>query len=294
MDIRQLEYFVAVADRQSVTRGAAALYVSQPTVSQQIRLLEAELGQPLFERRVSGVLLTDAGRTLLRYALRILQNRQEAIAEIRGDREREGTIEIGVLPTMSWDILPKLMGAYRLVEPGHQIAVTEASTQTLLRAVSTGDAEMALLDLPIADPTLHVEKLWTEELIVIAPPGSAEFSARPGPLTQLRDALFITAEPGYGLRDVLFRLTQTAGFNPRVAFELTSLGAIIGFVHHGFGLSLVPERTVRLEIQAGEIQPVALQEPVSRDIGLVWRNNRPLAPAARAFAAFCREELVAP
>lgn len=290
MDIKQLEYFVAVADRQSITRGAAALYVSQPTVSQQIRLLEAELGQPLFERRPGGVTLTDAGRTLLRYALRILQNRQEALAQIRGEREREGSVRIGVLPTMNWDILPDLIGGYRTVAPGHQITVTEASTQTLLQAVSRGDVEMALLDLPISDPTLHVEKLWAEDLIVIAPPG-VEFSVQPVPLTQLRDALFITAESGYGLRDALFRLTQTAGFNPRVALELTSLGAIIGFVHHGFGLSLVPERTVRLEIQAGAVQSVALTEPVSRDIGLVWRNNRPLAPVARDFLAFCRERL---
>lgn len=287
MELRQLEYFVAVADRRSITKGAAALYVSQPTVSQQIQLLEREFGKALFERHAGGVTLTDSGSVLLRYALRILQNVEEATEEIAGNQGRHATVRVGVLPTLTRSILPTLIRDYGREQPGRLVHVTEASTQTLVRDVIAGDLQMALLDLPLGDPLLHVEKLWTEELILIAPVGFPI----PGGLLQLESLKshpFITMEPGYGLRDALFRLTQRAGFNPEIALELTSLGAIIGFVRQGFGISLVARRTVQLEIQAGEIQPLPLSSGVYRDIGAIWRNSRPLSAPARDFIDFVR------
>src|SRR5579875_370825 len=248
MDIKQLEYFVAVADHQSITKGAAAMLVSQPTVSQQIQLLERELGQSLFERHANGVTLTDAGNTLLRYSLRILQNMQEAIQQIRGAEGIHGTVRVCVLPTLTRFILPTVIKNYNMVEPTHRVMVTESDTQTLLRLVTTGDIDIALLDLPLSDPLLYVEKLWTEKLIFVAPKGWSSGSEKIG-LHELKNYPFITTESGYGLRDILFRMTQKEGFNPTIAYELTSLGAIIGFVQQGFGISLLPERSVRLEIQ---------------------------------------------
>ncbi|PWI58875.1 LysR family transcriptional regulator [Sulfoacidibacillus thermotolerans] len=289
MDLRQLEYFVAVADHKSITKGAAALYVSQPTVSQQITALERELGKPLFERHTNGVTLTDAGQTLLTYALRILQNVADAREEILGSQGRDATVRIGVLPTLTRSILPSLIKHYQTSRPDFHIDVTEASTQTLVKQVISGDLQMALLDLPLSDPLLHVEKLWSEELILIASP-DFHLPDQSLQLTELKNQPFITMEAGYGLRDALFRLTQPFGYNPNITLELTSLGAIIGFVRQGFGISLVARRTVQLEIATGEIRALTLHTPIYRDIGVIWRNQRQLSAAALAFAKYLRNQ----
>lgn len=287
MDIRQLEYFVAVADHGSMTKGAESLFVSQPTVSQQIRLLEEDIGQSLFIRRPGGVELTDAGRTLLRYALRLLQNIQDARVALRTTQRIHGTIHVGVLPTLTRSILPNLIRHYQEIEPDHQIVVTESSTTKLLKLVLDGDVQVAILDLPVSDPLLYVEKLWAESLVLIAP---RPWWFPPGPisLNAVRRYPFITMETGYGLRDVLFRHAQEEGFNPRIIMELTSLGALIGFVQEEFGLSVVPERTVELEVRSRLIQALPLATGGMRDVGMIWRSHRPLTIPVQAFVDFLR------
>ncbi len=289
MELRQLQYFITVADHKSITKGATALFVSQPTVSQQLSALEKELNRTLFERHAGGVRLTDAGQTLLPYALRILQNIEDARDEITGTQGRDATVRIGVLPTLTRSILPNLIKQYQINQPGFKIDVTEASTQTLVKLVITGDLQMALLDLPLSDPLLHVEKLWSEELILIASP---DFNVPTSSieLTKLKHQPFITMEAGYGLRDALFRLTQPVGFNPKITMELTSLGAIIGFVRQGFGISLVAKRTVQSEITIGEIQSIHLSTSIHRDIGIIWRNQRSLGSATYAFSKYIKEQ----
>ncbi|PSR27822.1 MAG: LysR family transcriptional regulator [Sulfobacillus thermosulfidooxidans] len=287
MELKQLEYFVAVADHKSITKGAASLYVSQPTISQQIKLLEEELGHPLFIRHAQGVELTDDGATLLRYALRVLQNVDDAKAEIQGAASSHGTIAIGVLPTLTRSILPTVIRQYQRIHGDIQFAVTEGSSQRLLKSITAGDLHLALVDLPLSDPLLAVETLWTEELILITPHA---MPMPPGPLAleQVRHLPFITMEPGYGLRDALFRMAQARGFNPHIVHELTSIGAIIGFVEHGFGISVVPERTVELEIQSRRIGFVRLAQSNTRDIGMIWRAHRRLPDPVQTFLAFLR------
>lgn len=287
MDLKQLEYFVAVADHKSVTKGAASLYVSQPTISQQMKLLEAELGRILFVRSANGVELTDDGTRLLRYALRILQNVNDAKAEIQGASSVHGTIAIGVLPTLTRSILPTLMRGYQNLHGPSHFEVTEGSSQRLLKLITAGDLHVALVDLPLSDPLLAVETLWTEELILITP-HAMHLPPSPIPLEAFRHHPFITMEPGYGLRDVLFRLAQAHGFNPRIVYELTSIGAIIGFVEQGFGVSVVPERTVELEIRSRQISFSRLAGNNTRDLGMIWRAHRRLPDPAQSFLKFLK------
>ncbi len=287
VDVKQLEYFVAVADHKSVTKGAASLYVSQPTISQQIKLLEDELGHNLFIRHANGVDLTDHGATLLRYALRILQNVEDAKQEIQGAASVHGTVAIGVLPTLTRSILPTLLRSYQNLNGSVRFEVTEANSQRLLKSVTAGDLHVALVDLPLSDPLLAVQTLWTEELILIIPE-SMHLPPSPLPLEAFRHYPFITMEPGYGLRDVLFRLAQARGFNPHIVYELTSVRAIIGFVEHGFGISVIPERTVELEIQSRRIGFVRLAHDNTRDLGMIWRAHRRLSDPAHSFLQFLK------
>ena len=288
MDLKQLEYFVAVADHKSVTKGEASLYVSQPTISQQIKLLEEELGCPLFIRHANGVDLTDDGATLLRYALRILQNVNDARQEIQGSSSIHGTIAIGVLPTLTRSILPTMLHSYQNLNQSVRFEVTEGSSQRLLKSITAGDLHVALVDLPLSDPLLAVKTLWTEELILITP-HAMHLPPSPLPLEAFRHYPFITMEPGYGLRDVLFRLAQARGFNPHIEHELTSIGAIIGFVEHGFGVSVVPERTVELEIRSRRIGFVRLAHDNSRDLGMIWRAHRTLPDPTQSFLQFLQQ-----
>jgi LysR family hydrogen peroxide-inducible transcriptional activator len=148
---------------------------------------------------------------------------------------------------------------------------------------------LALVDLPLSDPLLAVEKLWTEELILITPHGWP-LPAGPVCLESVRTIPFISMEPGYGLRDALFRLAQSRGFNPIILHELTSIGAIIGFVEQGFGISVVPERAVELEIRSRHLGFTRLVPENTRDIGIIWRAHRRIPEPARTFLTFLRSK----
>jgi LysR family hydrogen peroxide-inducible transcriptional activator len=266
-----------------VTRAAGALHVSQPTISQAIHALEAELGQALFRREPRGMKLTDAGVALRRHALRILHAVADAEEELGSRRQQLRDLQVGVLPTLAHEYLPRLLKRF-LDEARREVSVhlIELPTQMLLRQVLSGDLHLAVVDLPLADPGLRVEPLWQEPLVLLSPLDS-HLPAGPLPVARLAEEPFITVEPGYGLRDVLFRVALEAGFQPRVAQELTSLRAVIGYVAAGFGVALAPERAVQLEVGAGLVRQHVLDPTPLREIGVIWRAERRLPGLARRF-----------
>lgn len=287
MELRQLEYFMAVVDHGSVTRGAGALHVSQPAVSQTLRGLEEEVGQPLLRRESTGVELTAAGKVLMRHALKILHAVDDMKVELGTKKPPLYNLRVGVLPTLARDYIPTVLRNF-LDSHDADLAVRliELPTQGLLRQVMSGDLHLAVLDLPVSEPAIEVTRLWEERLVLISNAKRAQQWSSPVPMHALAQAPFITMEPGYGLRDVLYRAAQTAGFQPHVLFELTSIPAIIGYVEAGFGVALVPERTVALAAREGILQILPVLPNLTRNIGVIWRAGRPLPMLAQAFRDF--------
>ncbi|QQE78173.1 LysR family transcriptional regulator [Alicyclobacillus sp. SO9] len=297
MDIRELEYFLAVADHGSVTRAAQVLHVSQPAVSQVIRGLEGETGQPLFHRTPTGVVLTQTGLLLKQHALKIMHVFEDTQEALNMDRHRMRQLRLGVLPTLAHDYVPAILRSFLQAEnmdPEHmeateEISVMQGSTQELLHSVKSGDLNLAIVDLPVSEPSLSVARLWREPLVVIKAVDTPLLKS-PLPFQSLANEVFITMETGYGLRDALFRNALDNGFQPKILFELKSIMAVVGFVQAGFGISLVSARTVSLETELDRLQAVETVPPLSRDIGIVWRNDRRLPPFARRFQEYFLEQ----
>ncbi|RIV28179.1 LysR family transcriptional regulator [Alicyclobacillaceae bacterium I2511] len=297
MEIRALEYFLAVADHGNVTRAAQFLRISQPAVSQVIKSLEIETGQTLFHRTPGGVTLTEAGKLLRHHALKVIHEVQDAEEALHTVRNRSLQLRIGVLPTLAHDYVPAILRTFlqsEQLKPGKDelradIGVVQASTRELIRRVQTGDLHLAVLDLPISEPSLSVARLWRERLVIIAPVDAPPLP-NPVTLSQLQEQTFITMEPDYGLRDALFRAALDSGFQPRVMFELKSVLAIVGFVQAGFGISLVSARTVALETQLDRLQLADTSPALARDIGLIWRGDRRLPAFPRKFQEYLIEQ----
>ncbi len=171
MEIHQLKYFVAVAETGSFTRAAEREGITQPTLSEQILRLESKkhgLNRRLFDRLGRKVVLTDAGQELLQHAQRILAAVKEAERSVR-DSAEGGTLRVGAIPTIAPFLLPGMVTRFRKDHPTVQLQLKEDLTERLLADLLSGELDVALMALPIRDERLHVEKLFTEPLVVALP-----------------------------------------------------------------------------------------------------------------------------
>src|SRR5262249_8881615 len=172
MEIHQLRYFVAVAQASSFSRAAEACCVSQPSLSQQIAKLEADVGQRLLDRLGRRVQLTDAGRQLLDSALAILVTVEDARRRLKDDGNLAGCrLTLGVIPTIAPCLLPVLLQRFETRHPGVEITVHEDVTRNLVGAVISGELDLAVLARPIEDERVTLEELWTEPLVLALPRG---------------------------------------------------------------------------------------------------------------------------
>lgn len=171
MHFQQLTYFVAVAEARHFTRAAEAVHVSQPSLSQQIRALENELGAELFSRARGNIALTDAGETLLPLARRILADAESARREVQElVRLRRGRIRLGATPSICTGLLPDVLRAYHDRHPGIELLLEEGGSHDLVRQLARGALDIALLVLPLpaASPALTTVELLHEDLVVVS------------------------------------------------------------------------------------------------------------------------------
>jgi DNA-binding transcriptional LysR family regulator len=282
MEIRQMEYLVAVATEGSFTAAAEALGVSQPSVSQGLRALENELGVTLVERLPRGSVLTAAGRALLPSAqasLRDLQAGRSAVDAVRG--VASGTLDLVCLPTLAAEPTARLVGALRRRHPGVTVRIAQPETVAdLLERIRDGRSELAVTELTGPLDGLEAHELEIQDFVALVPAGE-----RRPPLTAaaLADAPIITAPPGTSTRRQLDEVYSAIGRTPKVAVETEHRDAMTALVAAGAGVALVPRPAVAPSPATG-VDVVELVRPVRRRIGLVHRSG-PLAPAAQALLA---------
>jgi DNA-binding transcriptional LysR family regulator len=287
LDLSRLRIFVAVARSGSFTRAAEELDLRQPTVSQQIQVLERGLRTRLFERLGRGIALTAAGTTLLSYAERILELVEEAQA---ATREAAGlalrTLRLGAGNTLATYILPDLLARLRWEQPDVVVQITVGNTEQLIDAVLDQRVELALVGSPILDDRLAVHPFLRDELVVIAPP-DRPWAGRTGiGLAELRTQTLLVREPGSALQASLHEILQSYGVEPEHTITLGNLEAIKRSVEAGLGVSIVPEIAVRREVQSGALHALAIAERLDeRSFNYIYRHDRALSPPARIFAA---------
>ena len=290
MELRHLAYFVAVADHQHFTRAAEALHIAQPSLSQQIRKLEEELGSPLFERTRGQVTLTEAGQHLLPHARALLGRAKEAERELAelANLER-GHLHLGALPALSATMLPPLLLDYHTRYPGIALDLHEAPTITLLRQLEHREVDIALTALPPAHGYLGSLPLGRESFaIAVAPnhPLAGRASVQPA---ELRDEPFILWSEGSAVRDLTLRICRGAGFEPQVVIESAYWDTLCSFVAVGMGITIVPEQSLSAAARA-RVAVVPLSEGGhGRQIGLLWRRDGYQPASAHAFIELVRE-----
>jgi DNA-binding transcriptional LysR family regulator len=288
MDVRQLEYVVAVADHGGFTRAARAVHVSQPSLSQGVRTLEAQLGLELFARlgragrpTPAGELVVDAARQVLR-DLAEVRTVAAAVAGLQ-----TGRLEIATLPTLAVDPLAPLVGRFRLAHPGVTIRVREPEEGSAIdRQVASGRAELGLTDITTVGTGLTRVELFRQQVVAVCPPGTEVEGDVLSPAALAAMPLIATPS-GTSTRRLLERAVARAGAEPTIAVETSSREAMLPLVLAGAGTALLPAGLAADAAARGAVvRP--LRPALTRRIGILHRPGR-LSPPAAAFVTLARD-----
>ncbi len=272
MELRHLQYFVAVAEELHFGRAATRLLIVQPSLSQQIQQLEKELGFPLLRRTKRSVELTDAGKVFLIEARKALAQVQEAKrAAQRAYRGEIGRLVVGYISSSTYDLLPMMLSAYRERFPHVDVALQELTTQEQLRALEEESIQVGLLRLPINDPTVHVEVVRREPIVCVLPEGHplATHERIAVPLLANEQFVLQSSQRGGGYYAQLMNLCLSSGFSPNVIQEVTEMHTIVSLVAAGMGVSLVPLSMKNIRSQGVIYRELEGVAPVT-EMAIAW------------------------
>jgi LysR family hydrogen peroxide-inducible transcriptional activator len=287
MDLKQLEYFMAIAHEGSISGAARKIRVAQPTLSQQLRNLEDELGEPLLQRKPRGVEPTAAGMILLEHAKLLID--ESARLRNRFDKRREiqqGRLTLGIIPTIAPYLLNKILPTFRRTHPQIDIRIREAKTNELIQLAVDGSIEFAITsDISGHDRkkwSLTVRELFREALVLAAPRTSpiARSAHAPKP-ADLDTARLIHLGEGHCLAEQTRKLCRT--IKGQAGLECDQLETAMAMVAAEMGCAIVPELSIRSRnIDAVSLRPFSQPTP-ERRINLVKKRAIPLANAAKEF-----------
>jgi LysR family hydrogen peroxide-inducible transcriptional activator len=284
MELHQLRYVLAVARTRNFSRAAEECHVAQPSLSQQIKKLEIELGERLFDRLKRETKLTSHGETFLTRAVRILEEVDAAKREANDAQNLlRGTLTIGVLPTIAPYLLPKVMAQFTKKFPGVKIVVQEDITARLLKLALDYEIDFALVSPPIPAERLEVRVLFSEELLLALPPGHPLTRKRHVALADLEGEQLMVMKEGHCLGEQVLGFCDRRDVKPRISFRSSQLETIQALVSSGLGLSLVPAMAARSKCKGlPEYRSFRAPRP-ERKIVVAWPKERPPGCAANEF-----------
>lgn len=294
MELRQLRYFVAVAEAGTISRAAARCGVMQPSVSQQLLKLEDALGVALFDRLGRGVALTEAGRALLPRSRQILAQAQEIEAHVRDDlSDGRGRLAIGAIPTMAPYLVPALIAKLRRDYPECEIIVREDLTQNLVEAIADNDLDLAIMSSPIEHDLIDLEVVGREALLVVAPAKHPLCASGSITLSDLRLQPTITLHEMHCLGRQISEFCSLRKLAGNVVCRMTQIDTLLEFVRLGLGISIVPAMVAAHHRSTGLRFLTLKREAPMRDIALAWRSGRTRSKLSRRFAELVRESMAA-
>ncbi|MES9511177.1 LysR substrate-binding domain-containing protein [Streptomyces sp. NPDC000609] len=304
MDIRQLRYFVTVAEEANFTRAAARLHLAQPGVSAQVRQLEKELGHQLLDRSGRSVTLTEVGKAVLPYARAAIsaveavrQTADEFAGLLRG-QVTLGLVAGAAAAAHEFD-LAAVLARFHEDHPQVEIALTEKTSEWMLTALRQGELDMAMIGLADAEPPpgVSLQVLVDEPLVAAVAPDDPAFTSPDRtsiPLAELRDRPLISLPRGTGIRGVLDRACAQAGFQPRIAFQAAAPLFLAQLAARGLGVAVLPALPADT-VSAFGLRTLEITEPRLRGrVALAWRTGGPTSPAATAVLELLRTVLTVP
>ncbi|MHB1265868.1 MAG: LysR family transcriptional regulator [Gemmatimonadaceae bacterium] len=291
LNLHALRVFAAVVDAGGFSRAAALLRLSQPAVSKAVAVLEREVGVPLLERGTRGIRLTEAGTALHGRARELFAVERTAEEELRALRGLErGVLRVGASTTIATYLLPPILGAFQAERPGVVIRVASANTRTIARALLQRRLDVALVEGPVSDPRIAVERWREDEMAVIAPPTHRLVAARRtiAPAS-LATEPFISRERGSGTREVAERALAEHGLTPAVALTLASTEAVKQAVAAGLGLAIVSRAAAADQLALGRVVEVRVRGlELRRAFTLLRLPGRAPSAVGRAFEELLR------
>src|SRR5437762_2459669 len=284
MAIHQLRYFVAVADEGNFSRAAAKVRVAQPSLSQQIRKLEAEIGQPLFDRLPRSVVLTEAGRCLLEYARQILASIGDArrcVDELKG--KIAGEVAVGAIPTIAPYVLPELVVTFERHYPDVRLHIVEDVTSSIARRIEAGELDVALASTCQKSPTLRIEHLGIEPLLALVPEGHPLVKQNSLTFDDLKSQRFLLLHEMHCLSQQVHHLLESRRLHPEIALAGSQLSTIANMVAAGIGVSIVPQMMVKHHAAPGCVSLPFTPPIPERELNVLYNPLRFQSKAATAF-----------
>jgi LysR family transcriptional regulator, hydrogen peroxide-inducible genes activator len=276
LKLKDLRYLVAVADQRHFGRAAARCFVSQPTLSAQLKKLEQSLGVQLIERAPSKVALTPAGEEIVARARRILEASDEVVALARSRRDPlAGRLRVALLPTIGPYLLPRVAPLIRKSLPRLELRLYEYQTAAMLEKLRDGELDLGILALPVDLAGLEARELYREPFLLALPerhPLAARDSVR---VADLKGETLLLLEDGHCLRDQALEVCSRAGVREQQDFRATSLETLRQMVATGAGVTLLPELAgsgAYRNARGVALRPFVRPAP-QRHIGAVWRKS---------------------
>ncbi|MBA4262279.1 MAG: LysR family transcriptional regulator [Comamonadaceae bacterium] len=297
MDLKQLEYFVRVAELGSFTRASVALDVAQPALSRQVRLLEVELRQNLLVRNGRGAIPTEAGRLLLEHGRGILhqvERAREELGRVRG--ALAGRVAIGLPPSLARVLAVPLTRAFRAQLPEARLSITEGLSTTMQEWLVTGRLDIAVLYNAQPSPDIEIAPLQDEELLLVElrAPGLAE-EPPPPPITLAEVAglpLVIPSRPNAIRMQVEVEMAAV-GVRPTVALEIDGVSAILDLVADGAGAALLSRHAVARSVRPSAYRTRSIHPPLRTRLSLATSSQRPATLTQQTTQALIRQTLQA-
>jgi LysR family transcriptional regulator, low CO2-responsive transcriptional regulator len=288
--LRQLEVFAAIARLGSFTRAAEELFLTQPTVSMQIRKLTDAVGVPLFEQVGKKIFLTDAGRELNRACREIfaLLGRFEMyVADLKG--LATGSLRLSVVTTAKY-FIPRLLGSFCQIHPGIDVSLKVSNRERILERLADNEDDLYILGQPPEDLEAEAESFLQNPLVVLAPVGHHLAGKKRISLESLAKEPFLLRESGSGTRIATERLFAAHGLKLNVRMELGSNEAIKQAIVGGLGVSVLSRHTLVMDAPAGQIAILDVEGfPIERYWYVVYPSGKKLSVVAQAFLEHLRQ-----
>ena len=275
MNIRDLQYLVAVADTQHFGRAAERSFVSQPTLSAQLKKLEEELGVQLIERNNKRVRVTKEGEAIVAQARVVLSEIEhlKALAQHSQD-PLAGTFHLGIIPTLGPYLLPHILPAFKKQLPNLQLIVQENKTENIVSALKEGELDAIILALPIESTGLEGKELFCEPFYIALPTEHLLNKKKKLSLQDLKEETLLLLDEGHCLREQALEACQFARGKKTPGFQATSLETLRHLVAAGDGVTLLPGLSVSSAEKDSAIRIKMFANPVpSRQVGLLWRKS---------------------
>ncbi len=293
MHLHQLKYFVSVVNTGSITKAANLCFISQPSISQQITKLEANIGKKLFTKVKGKLTLTKPGHILYEQARKILQEVENTKRRVNDfDSVKGGSVNIGVLPTLGSFILPSTLRALSEKYPEANVTVREELSESLVEATKRGELDILIEALPFDENNLNIEPLFSDSFYLAIHKNDALADLKEVHVSMLENMSFILLEDMHCLTRQIEQFCFCEHFIPKIVFQASQLSTIKLLIESQYGISILPSITIE-ENTDSEIQYVKLisdcRKP-SREIVLATVKDRYFSPAAEYFIEIVKKQ----